>query len=277
MTLKELLETKMTKKQLALVPSSFDIIGSKEKAVAVIDIPKELNKKQNLIGKALMQKHKNVKTVLMKVSKRKGLYRLTSCKIIAGSRNTVVIHKESGCRFMLDPCKVYFSPRESTERMRLAKEIQKNEAVMIFFAGAGPLAVIIGKHAKPEKIIGIEINKKAVEFYKKNAVLNKIDSEIVCGDVKTKAKHFYEKCDRVIMPLPEKAIDFVPFALKCLKRNGVCHFYCFSKQEDISNVKKALKKIAGKEKRKIQFLSVNKVLPYSPGVWKTRIDFKVIK
>ena len=46
-TLKEALKSKLTKKQLALVPSSFDIVGD----LAIFsDFPKELIKKEKLIA-----------------------------------------------------------------------------------------------------------------------------------------------------------------------------------------------------------------------------------
>ena len=60
MTIKELLKGKLTEAELSLMQGAFDIIGGKEKAVAIIEIPKELEPKEGKIAKALMTKHKNV-------------------------------------------------------------------------------------------------------------------------------------------------------------------------------------------------------------------------
>ena len=52
--------------------SSFDIIGSREKTVAIVEISDELIEKEKEIAKEIMKRHKNVKSVLKKVSERKG-------------------------------------------------------------------------------------------------------------------------------------------------------------------------------------------------------------
>ena len=273
--LKDLLRKELSKKELALVPSSFDIIGNREKAVAIIEIPKELKKKEKIIAAALMKQHKNVKTVLGKESPRKGIYRTRKLKIIKGNRNTEVIHVESGCRFLMDPRKAYFSPREGTERLRIASQINKKEVVMIFFAGVGPFAILLGKKAKPKSIIGIEINPTAVKYFKENIKLNKLEGiEAVQGDVKKEAERFYGKCSRVLMPLPEKSEEYLEEAIKCLKK-GMIHFYCFAEEEKINEKRKKILSVSKKLKKKAKILSISRVLPYGPRIWKYRIDFRV--
>ncbi len=245
---------------------SFDIIGNKEKAIAIVNFSPCSKKFANEI----MKRHKNVKTVLENVSPREGVYRTRKYKIVAGSRNTEVIHIESGFRFSLDIRKVYFSQREGTERQRIAKLIKKGETVMVFFAGVGPFAIVAAKKAK--KVIGIEINPDAVKYFKKNIILNKLNNiEVVLGDVKQKAKKYYRKCDRVLMPLPESSLSYLEEAVKCLKPGGVCHFYFFSTENEIKKIKKEIKNIA-----KVRFLKLQRVLPYGPRIWKMRLDFKLL-
>jgi len=279
MTLKKILEGKLSKNELKFVPSSFDIIGSKEKAVAIIEIPRELSKRKKLIAEALMKKHKNVKTVLNKRSPRKGIYRIRDLELLAGDENTEVVHVESGCRFLIDPKKVYFSPREGTERLRIAKKVRKNENVMIFFAGVGPFAIIIAKKAMPRKVVGIEINPIAVEYFNKNIKLNKIKNcNVIFGDVKEvvkRRKDLHKNFDRVIMPLPESAFNYIEEAILCLKKGGVCHYYCFSSQEKICDEKNRIQNTVKNLGHKVKFIEVKKVLPWGPGIWKFRIDFTV--
>lgn len=254
------------------IPRSFDIIGSREKAVAILKVDNSENKKS--IAENLMKIHKNVKTVLEKASPRKGEFRTREYEIIKGEKNTEVKHKESGCLFLVDPQKVYFSPRESTERLRIASMVKRNETVMVFFAGVGPFNIIIGKKAKPKRLIGIEINPVAVKYFKENIRINKVDNcVVVFGDVKDKARQYYRKCDRVLMPLPEKGYEYLEYAIKCLKKNGICHFYCFSK--DGKGWIKKIIEICEKQKREPKILSIKKVLPYGPRIWKIRIDFEV--
>ncbi|MFA4819675.1 MAG: class I SAM-dependent methyltransferase family protein [Candidatus Aenigmatarchaeota archaeon] len=276
MTIKELLKKRLTKAELGFLPTSFDIMGSKDKAVAIIEIPKELEKKEALIAKTLMKKHKNVKSVLKKTSPIKGVYRTRDYVLIAGNKNTEVTHAENGCRFLLDPMRVYFSPRESTERMRIAERVREGETVMIFFAGVGPFPIVIEKKAKPSRIITIEINPSAVEYLWKNIKLNKSKLvEVLLGDVANNIEDYAGKCDRVLMPLPEKSADYLAEAIRCLKPKGICHFYCFSDESLVDEKKEKISQVAGSLKRKIIFREVQKVLPYGPRIWKYRIDFEV--
>jgi len=275
-TLRDVLKTKLDADELALVPSSFDVIGSSEKAVAIVEIPERLGKHEKAIAEAIMHMHKSVKSVLRKTSPRKGILRLREYKLIAGDANTEVLHIESGCRFRLDPQKTYFSQREGTERLRIAEQVKAAECVMVFFAGAGPFAIVIAKKAKPAHVIGIEINPDAVGYFRENAKLNKLKNvEIVEGDVRKKAADFYDKCDRILMPLPESAIEYADEAIKCAKAGGIIHLYCFAKEEEIREIKQEFSEVAEALGRNAEMLGHELVLPYGPSVWKMRIDFKI--
>jgi tRNA (guanine37-N1)-methyltransferase len=278
MALKDLLARKLTKKQLTHVPSSFDIIGSKEKAVAIIEIPDELKKKRVIIAKALMEQHKNVTTVLEKISPRSGIFRTYALKIITGEKDTIVVHKESGCRFMVDPQKVYFSPREVQERLRIVSQVKKCENIMVFFAGIGPFPIVLSKKTTAKNITGIELNPDACRYFGKNVLLNKvINVHIIHGDVTKKVSAFANKCDRVLMPLPETAADFLYEALFCLKKNGICNFYCFSSEDEIAEKIGELERKAESLNSQIKITGFAKVLPYGPRIWKYRIDFVKVK
>lgn len=249
----------------------FDIVGNKEKAVAIMDTA-DKNSRKN-IAKEIMRKHKNVKTVLMKASPRKGVYRLRTLKLILGSKNTKVTHTESGCRFMLDPRKVYFSSREGTERLRIVEKIKTGDLVAVFFAGAGPFPVVIAKKSKAREIVGIEKNPAAVRYFRQNVELNKLRNVIaIKDDVKNLQKKFPKSFDRIIMPLPEKAVDYMDVAIDCLRPDGIIHLYFFSDESEINELKKKLKSMTEKE---LKFLHLQRVLPYGPGLYKYRLDIKV--
>ena len=258
-------------------PGSFDVIGNKEKAVAIIEIPEELLKKKKSIAEAVMKKHKNVRSVLLKASAREGIYRTRRLKLIAGSRNTEVIHVEHELRFLLDTRKAYFSPREGTERMRITEMIKPNETVMVFFAGIGPFAIAISKKTKAKKVIGIEINPDAVKYFRHNAKLNKLNNvEVVEGDVKNEAVKFHGTCDRVLMPLPESSVDYLADAINCLRPGGNVHMYCFAGEGGIAGLQNEIREAATNLSKRIEFLGERKVLPYGPRIWKYRIDFKIL-
>lgn len=249
--------------------TSFDIIGSKEKAVAIVEVPDEKN--EISIAEEIMKKHKNVKSVLKKASARKGTFRTRKLKLIKGEENTEVLHMESGCKFKLDPKKVYFSPREGTERLRIASMTKSDETILVMFAGIGPYPTIIAKkNPLIKKVIAIELNPEAYQYMIENIRINKLSEKIIpiLGDVREKCKDWYGKCDRIIMPLPHEAEKFLNIAVKCLKRKGFIHLYFIEKEEKVNEKVKEL--ISG-IKRKVSY-KIRKVLPYAPRVNKYCLD-----
>jgi tRNA (guanine37-N1)-methyltransferase len=275
MALKDILKESIPKRYHLILPSSFDILGSREKAVAIVEIPQELRKYRLKISRAIMSQHRNVKSVLDKGSPRKGVFRIRDYRILAGSKNTEVVHAESGCRFILDPREVYFSQREGTERLRIASMVKNREKVMVFFAGIGPFPLIISKKTGAEKIVGIEINPKAVNYFEKNIELNKCRNVFaVMGDV-SKVSGNYIGFDRLIMPLPELSLKYLPEALHCLKKGGIIHIYVFAAEDDLQKIKSCIRSCSRKSGKKISFLGKTNVLPYGPGIWKMRLDIKM--
>ncbi len=280
MNLRDILKGVIPDEELKYVPRSFDIIGSRSGAVAIVEIPKEIEHRKKLIGEAIMKLHKNVKTVLRKVSGRKDIYRLREYEVIAGTGETEVIHKEYGCLFKLDPTKVYFSPRDSTERVRIAKQVKPGEFIMLMFAGVCPYGIIITKFQPlVKKIVAIEINPIAYKYMVENIKLNKVEDKIipVLGDVKDKAKDWYGMCDRVIMPLPKGAYKFLDEAFNCLKpEGGIIHFYHWAHESDLySEAIKLIEEYAKKYNRTVKILDKRIVSPYAPRVYKIAIDFLV--
>lgn len=236
---------------------AFDIIGSREKAVAIIENKKMLNR--------ILEEHKNVKSVLLKTSPRKGKYRNYKYKLLWGEKNTEVIHAEYGYRIKVDPRKAYFSPRESTERQRIVDIVKNNENILIMFSGVGPISVAINRR-KNCRITNVEINPKAVRYANDNVKLNKLYGvKNIKGDIK-KIK-LNEKFDRIFMPLPETGYKFIDTALKFSKKGTIIHLYGF----DDKKIKEIIKK-----NKKIKLIKINQILPYGPGIWKTRYDIKVL-
>ena len=79
-SLKEALEKFMSEEELEKAVTSFDVIGD----IAVIEIPEELRKKEKEIGEALLEVHKNLRTVCKRAGMHKGTFRIRDVKLIAG-------------------------------------------------------------------------------------------------------------------------------------------------------------------------------------------------
>jgi tRNA (guanine37-N1)-methyltransferase len=72
--------------------------------------------------------------------------------------------------------KVYFSPRLSQERLRIAQKVRGGEVVIDMFAGVGPFSIQIAKKFNNVKVYAIDTNPVAIQFLKQNIALNKIEN-----------------------------------------------------------------------------------------------------
>lgn len=250
---------------------AYDIIGNKEKAIVLLGVNVKNPKK---VAREIMKRHKNVKSVLQKLSERKDVFRLYPCKLLLGDKNTEVIHKEYNYFIKVDPQKAYFSSRESTERQRIAEMVKPGEKVLVMFSGAAPYAIAIKKKEPTCHVTCLEINLKAVEYAEKNIKLNKLhDVKNYCCDVKQIRN--IGSFDRIIMPLVERALEFLDEAFLHSKKGTIIHLYGLSKENDFNDLEKRVEEIANTYNIKYEIVKKQKVLPYAPRVQKVRLDIKI--
>ncbi len=277
-TLKANLIGKLSDELIELVPSSFDILGSKGEAVAIIEIQEELSPYESVIAEALMHVHRNVKSVLAKTSERYGELRLRDYRLIAGDPDTEIIHKESGCRFKLDPRVTYFSARESSERERICEQITTPEDVLVMFSGIGPFPICIAKHNPGTICTAIELNHEAHQYCLDNIKLNKLDGRITAleGDVREVCPSLGKQFDRVLTPLPKGAYMFLDITVPMVKPGGILHFYHWAPDDDMyTNAIKLVEEVAAVYSRTCEFRGGSRVAKYSPGVSKIRVDIQI--
>ncbi|MEM2920945.1 MAG: class I SAM-dependent methyltransferase family protein, partial [Candidatus Bathyarchaeia archaeon] len=225
-TLKEVLAKIIPEASLSSIPKSLDIIGH----IAITEIPPHLEYAKSEIGKAVLSIHRNVRTVLAKSGPVEGELRLRKYELIAGEACTETTHREYGCVYLLDPTKVYFSPRLCTERMRVAHKVSAGELVLDMFAGVGPFSILIARIQPKAKVYAIELNPVAAAYLTKNITLNHLDNRVfpIVGDARQVVESGnLPKMDRIIMNLPEKALEFLPSACKVIGKCGVIHYYTF--------------------------------------------------
>lgn len=274
MRLKEILEKRFSEKDLRNVKGSFDIIGD----VAVVEIPDDLEHRELDIVDALREVHPRIMTVYKKVGARKGKHRLGDFKLIYGEERKTE-HKEHGYRIRIDPVKVYFSPRESTERQRIAGMVRPGETVMVMFAGAAPYSIAVAKkQPRVKKVYSVEMNPDAHKYAVENVRINKTGHKVVpvlgeCNEICD--KHSGE-CDRVVMPLPKGAYNYLRLASECLKKKGGwIHYYFLSAEDGVEDVKELIRTDVESFGRKVKSMEVRKASPYSPGTYKYCIDMEL--
>jgi len=218
---------------LNLVPSSMDLIGE----VAVIQVRDELRPFVKTIGEAVLKIHPHIKTVLVKSSPIAGTFRVGGYEVIAGSGETETIYREHGCVYLVDPVKVYVSPRLSYERLRVASMVKPNEVILDMFTGVGCYAILIAKRVRECKVYAVDLNPNAVKYLKHNIEKNKVENKVIPieGDVtKIVESGLKSMFDRVIMDNPSYAGMFLKTACDALKRTGgAIHYYEFRPESDL--------------------------------------------
>ena len=271
--LKEALEKKLTEEEFKFLRKSFDVVGK----IAIIEIPKELQKKEKLIAKTILQLNNSIRTVAKKEGAHKGKYRTQKLKIIAGEKTKITEYNESGCRFRLDVEKCYFSPRLSNERLRIASQVKKGEKILVMFSGIAPYPLVLAKNSPAKKIIGIELNPIAHKFALENIKINKLGEKVDVyeGDVKKEVDKLKEKFSRIIMPLPKGAKGFLKEAFYVAKKKAIIHFYTFAKENEFENAEKELISECKKLCKKIKINKTIKAGQTAPREFRICIDFVV--
>lgn len=231
--LKDVLAGVLTPEEASQVYSAFDMIGD----IVIIKVPDSLSDKKKVIAGAILKNVKPARAVFAQASAVRGDFRIRDLEFLAGEERTVTEYKEHGCRFKVDVAKTYFSPRLSTERQRVAGMVGAGETVVNMFAGVGTYSIIIARANKTCTVYSIDSNSAAAELGEINARLNKVQDRVVtiCADAADAIKErLAGKADRVLMPLPERAKEFVDSAVLALKRQdkgGVVHYFAHVKAD----------------------------------------------
>lgn len=274
--LKKALENVLSEKESEELFSAFDQIGE----IIIVRIPDSLLSKKKIIGETLLEQVKNAKSVYYQSSSVEGDYRIRDLEILAGVDKTETEYKEFGCRFIVDVEKVFFSPRLSTERDRIAQIIQDNEIVINMFGGVGMFSIIAAKRKKCT-VYNIDINPIAAKLCEKNIKLNKLAGKVVSihGDAaKIIEEQFQDIGDRVLMLLPERSDEFLNSAILATKNNGVIHYYSHIHADEKSKAAKLSEKhYLETTQIKSKILNSKIVRAVGPRYYQTVVDVRITK
>ncbi|RMW34941.1 MAG: class I SAM-dependent methyltransferase family protein [Nitrosopumilus sp.] len=274
--LKKSLESILSPKESEELISAFDQIGE----IIIVRIPDSLLPKKKIIGEALLNDVKIVRSVFYQASAVEGDFRTRNLEVIAGEDNTETEYREFGCKFIVDVENAFFSPRLSTERDRIANLIQEGEVMTNMFAGVGMFSIIAAKKKKCT-VYSLDINPIASNLCERNIKLNKLAGEVVSinGDATQIINEQLEnKSDRTLMLLPERSDEFLESAIKTTKDGGIIHYY--------SHIHADKKSDAGKLSEehylqvspvKSEILGSKIVRPVGPRYYQTVVDVKISK
>ncbi len=221
--LKKALKNVISEKENNELISAFDQIGE----IIIVRIPDSLLSKKEIIGKALLEDVKIVRSVFYQSSAVSGDFRTRDLEIIAGEDNTETEYKEFGCKFTVDVKNAFFSPRLSTERERIANLIQNEEVMVNMFAGIGMFSIMAAKRKKCI-VYSLDINPAASKLCETNIGLNKLAGNVISVNGDTSEiirEQLINKSDRTLMLLPERSDEFLDSAINTTKDGGIIHYY----------------------------------------------------
>jgi len=273
----DVLEDKLAPHLLASLPHAIDFVGD----IAVIEVPPELEPYKTILGEAILRVHKQVHTVLAKSGAVEGVFRVREFEVIAGTGKTETVHREHGCVYHVDLKKAYFSPRLSHEHDRVASQIKEGETVVDMFAGVGPFSILIAKRHDKVKVYAIDVNPEAMRFLEKNIEANRVGEKVkpILGDTKKVIKEqLVGVADRVIMNLPEKAIEYIDAACEAIKpKGGIIHYYAFTNvQEALETSKVRLIEAVKQTNRSVKrVLLTRRVRETAPYEWQVVVDAEI--
>ena len=208
------------------VTKRLDIVGD----VVILKVPEALSESRFQLARELLQEIPRIKVVYRQSSPVSGDYRLRELEWLAGERRSITTYKEHGCLVEVDVQKDYFSPRLARERTIIATQVKNRELatrtgeyIVNMFAGVGTFSLRIARESSLSKIFSIDVNPDAFNRMFRNVLTNNMLNRIICvyGDATSLVENLLRRrADRILMPLPEKAIQYLEPALCALKNEG---------------------------------------------------------
>lgn len=270
-TLQDRLKQIIPDDQWDALTTSFDTIGT----IALIEINQKLISKQKEIAQAILQSNPSLQTVAKKIGGHQGTFRIQNIEILAGQSTTTTIHKENGVSIELDVGKVYFSPRLSNERLRIANQITTPENVLVMFSGCGPYICVIAKKTPATTVTGIEINPIGHKFALKNVKRNHLTNVTLYNADVNDISDSLPTYNRIIMPLPRIAGSFLPSAIRVAAPKAIIHLYAFISQQDIAKTQQETIETITKLGRTVHNLTTIRCGQQSPNIYRICMDIQL--
>jgi len=255
------------------LPRSYDVIGD----IAIIDLAEAIQPFGQIVGEAIQKINPHLRLVVRKVGAVSGAYRTRQLEILAGTGSMETKHHEFACCYVLNLSTVYFNPRLSNERMRVAEQVGPEDHVVDMFAGVGPFSILIAKKHPNVRVCACDINPDAIEFLKENIFLNGLVGRVIpiLGDAAKSMDHGLRAwANRIIMNLPSEAENYLPVALDILREEGTIHYYEFASRNDkIEDIEMKIRDIIEDAGRMVRsFTFADAIREVAPGRVQIAID-----
>ena len=248
----------------------YDVVGD----IAIVIIPEGLEDKELDIAQAILAGNHRIKVVAKRAGYYGGEFRTLPLQILAGKNRQETEVKEFGVRLLVNPETVYYSVRSGNERKRIASLVAPGEAVLVFFSGVAPFPLMIARYSRAGAIVGIEKNPQAHAYAVANLTRNKKQTNIRLyeGDVREVVPGLATTFDRVVMPLPTRAEQFLSCALPALKTGGLLHFYDMQVKDRGAESVAKIDRACGAANRRLMGATVHRCGHCSPNTYRICVD-----
>lgn len=151
-------------------PSGFTTVGH----IAHFNLRDDLLPFKYLIGQIILDKNKQLRTVVNKVNTIDTEFRNFQMEVLAGEDDLITEQNESDCNFRFDFSKVYWNSRLQTEHKRLISKFMPGQAIADVFAGVGPFAIPAAKN----QVIAFanDLNPYSYESLRNNIKINRVQT-----------------------------------------------------------------------------------------------------
>lgn len=105
-------------------------------------------------------------------------------------------------------------------------DVKVSDCVLDLYCGTGTIGLYISSNCK--HVLGVEVNRQAIEDAKRNQILNGIKNvDFICGDVSKIVKQMKENYDVVIVDPPRNGLDEATiFYLKTSRAKRIIYVSC---------------------------------------------------
>ena len=271
--LKKALAGQLSPGELDRLVRSYDVVGD----IAIIIIPEELLARKRQIAETILVLHKHIRVVARRAGHYGGEFGSCRWRSSAGRSGVRPCIGRTGCGCCSTRRKSTTPFAAATNASVLPLRSRQGEKVLVLFSGIGPYPLVIGRTQSLCQVVGIEKNPEAHAYAVKNLSYNKKIANVsfIHGDVRERLPQLGTVFDRIVMPLPKSAGDFLDLALAGLGRDGWLHFYDLQEKGGFAGAVEKIGLACRRNDRMLLTSSVTVAGHCSPRLFRICVDARI--
>jgi tRNA G37 N-methylase Trm5 len=275
------LDEEIFKKMEGEWPSAFEVQGD----LQIVKIEPELQQFESNIAAAMLHQSPNIRVICADEGVQ-GDFRIRKLRVLQsrdGNESTLTRIKENGYSLWVDPTKVYFSIRLSTQRINtvtsaknLSQRLGRGIVVCDPYAGVGPsMGALLAEDGLVSGYHVGDLNPQAVELLQmniehlvsKSSGSNFSPATIRCADATKWAMDdgLVESCDLLLVNLPHDSISHLPKLIPLLKKGDttVLRGWAIIDKDEFESQKQLIIEVIEKTSTIIESVTIEEIKGFS--------------